>query len=89
MRILVANAGLEVVSLKRTRIGGLRVPPSLGLGGYKQMTQREIKSVTDRGLQEALQKNAWQSASILLVKDEPARGEQPREGSPTPGRRVR
>lgn len=89
VRILVANAGLEVVSLKRTRIGGLRVPPSLGLGGYKQMTQREIKSVTDRGLQEALQKNAWQSASILLVKDEPAKGEKPREGSPAPGRRVR
>ena len=35
VRLLVAAAGLEVLSLKRVRVGGLRLPPSLGLGGYR------------------------------------------------------
>lgn len=35
VRILVADAGLQLTSLKRTRIGGLRLPPSLKRGGYQ------------------------------------------------------
>lgn len=69
VRILVAAAGLEVLSLKRVRIGGLRIPPSLGIGGYKQMTLKEIKAVTDLGQQETLRKNAWSSASMMLIAD--------------------
>ena len=34
VRILVSSVGLEVLSLKRVRIGGFRVPKDLGLGGY-------------------------------------------------------
>ncbi|GAX75936.1 hypothetical protein CEUSTIGMA_g3379.t1 [Chlamydomonas eustigma] len=69
VRLLVAAAGLEVLSLKRVRIGGLRIPPVLGLGGYKEMTLREIKAVTDLSQQQELRRNAWESASVLLVKD--------------------
>ena len=35
VRQLVAAAGFEVQSLKRVRIGGLRIPTTLGLGSYK------------------------------------------------------
>ena len=35
VRLLVANVGLEVLSLKRTRIGGLRIPRDLPPGTYK------------------------------------------------------
>ena len=56
--------------MKRVRIGGLRIPPSLGLGGYKGMTQKEVKAVTDLGMQETLRKNSWQSASMLLLAEE-------------------
>jgi 16S rRNA U516 pseudouridylate synthase RsuA-like enzyme len=34
VRIIVAAAGLEVVYLRRTRIGGLRMPPGLEPGKY-------------------------------------------------------
>ena len=56
--------------MKRVRIGGLRIPPSLGIGGYKVMTAKEVKAVTDLGMQETLRKNAWQSASLLLLAEE-------------------
>lgn len=34
VRLLVAAAGLELTALKRVRMGGLRLPGSLRLGGY-------------------------------------------------------
>jgi hypothetical protein len=34
VRILVAAAGLELMSLHRTRVGGYSLPPDLPLGGY-------------------------------------------------------
>ena len=33
--MLVATAGLELLSLKRVRIGGFRLPKDLGFGGYR------------------------------------------------------
>lgn len=35
VRVLVANAGMELTSLKRVRVGGFRLPKDLGFGGYK------------------------------------------------------
>ncbi|KAG1661395.1 hypothetical protein FOA52_005688 [Chlamydomonas sp. UWO 241] len=70
VRILVAAAGLEVLSLKRVRIGGLRVPPSLGLGGYKQMGARDVAAVTNLTTQKKLRENAWSSAAMLLMRDD-------------------
>lgn len=40
VRYLVENAGLEVLELKRTRIGGLRLG-TLPLGSWRAMTERE------------------------------------------------
>ncbi len=34
VRLLAAGAGLEVLALKRVRVGGYRLPRSLGLGEY-------------------------------------------------------
>jgi hypothetical protein len=36
------------------------------------MTLREIKSVTDLAQQQELRRNAWESASVLLVNDKAA-----------------
>jgi hypothetical protein len=38
VRLLAAAAGLEVLSLKRVRIGGLRLPRTLKLGEYMWAT---------------------------------------------------
>lgn len=34
VRILVASVGLEVLSLKRVRLGGYRIPRSLNFGDF-------------------------------------------------------
>ncbi|GLC68305.1 hypothetical protein PLESTF_000675000 [Pleodorina starrii] len=53
VRELVKAAGLELVSLKRVRIGGFRLPRDLGLGGYRELKPAELRSVTDLAAQEA------------------------------------
>lgn len=35
VRELVAAAGMTLKSLKRVRVGGLRLPRDLGMGGFK------------------------------------------------------
>ncbi|KAI3938985.1 hypothetical protein MKW92_001440 [Papaver armeniacum] len=46
VRELVKNAGLEIHSLKRMRIGGYRLPSDLGLGKYIELKQGDLKSLT-------------------------------------------
>lgn len=46
VRELVKNAGLEIHSLKRMRIGGYRLPSDLGLGKYLELKQGDLKSLT-------------------------------------------
>ncbi|CAL9236139.1 unnamed protein product [Arabidopsis halleri] len=45
VRELVKNAGLEVHSLKRVRIGGFRLPSDLGLGKHVELKQSELKAM--------------------------------------------
>ncbi|XP_068640407.1 putative ribosomal large subunit pseudouridine synthase SVR1, chloroplastic [Aristolochia californica] len=44
VRELVKNAGLQLHSLKRVRIGGFRLPSDLGLGQYLELRPADIKS---------------------------------------------
>ncbi|XP_015573048.2 putative ribosomal large subunit pseudouridine synthase SVR1, chloroplastic isoform X1 [Ricinus communis] len=43
VRELVKNAGLEVHSLKRVRIGGYRLPSDLGIGKHVELRKSELK----------------------------------------------
>lgn len=43
VRELVKNAGLQLYSLKRVRIGGFRLPSDLGLGKYVDLKQSDLK----------------------------------------------
>lgn len=52
VRTLIANAGLIVEALKRVRIGGYRLPRSLGLGQHVVLKPNEIRRVMDIGAQE-------------------------------------
>lgn len=45
VRKLVKNAGLEIYSLKRTRIGGFRLPADLGLGKLVQLKENDLKAL--------------------------------------------
>ncbi|ESQ52592.1 hypothetical protein EUTSA_v10016747mg [Eutrema salsugineum] len=45
VREIVKNAGLEVHSLKRVRIGGFRLPSDLGLGKHVELKQSELKAM--------------------------------------------
>ena len=49
VRSLSENAGLEVESLKRVRIGGYRIPNDLGIGEFRELRPHNIKKVSDRG----------------------------------------
>ena len=52
VRTLVANAGLTVEALKRVRIGGYRLPRSLGIGAFEALKPNEVRRITDIGAQE-------------------------------------
>ncbi|KAK4836257.1 hypothetical protein QYF36_020524 [Acer negundo] len=43
VRELVKNAGLEIHSLKRIRIGGFRLPADLGIGKHVELKQANLK----------------------------------------------
>ncbi|KAJ6727297.1 PSEUDOURIDINE SYNTHASE FAMILY PROTEIN-RELATED [Salix purpurea] len=45
VRELVKNAGLEIHSLKRVRIGGFRLPSDLGLGKHAELKQTDLKTL--------------------------------------------
>ncbi|KAG0561307.1 hypothetical protein KC19_9G053800 [Ceratodon purpureus] len=45
VRELVANAGLEVLGLKRVRIGGLTLSRKLGPGKYEALTEIQVNTV--------------------------------------------
>ncbi len=51
VRTIIGNAGLEVVGLKRVRIGGYRMPRSLGFGQFVPLKLQDIRRVCDRGAQ--------------------------------------
>lgn len=52
MRLLVANAGLQVEALKRVRIGGYRLPRELGIGQHVPLRAHELRRIVDRGAQD-------------------------------------
>lgn len=43
VRELIKNAGLQVHSLKRVKIGGFRLPTNLGLGKYMELREADLK----------------------------------------------
>ncbi|EOY18774.1 Pseudouridine synthase family protein isoform 2, partial [Theobroma cacao] len=45
VRELVKNAGLEIHSLKRVRIGGFRLPADLGLGKHVELKQSDLRAM--------------------------------------------
>ncbi|OMO93069.1 hypothetical protein COLO4_17136 [Corchorus olitorius] len=45
VRELVKNAGLEIYSLKRVRIGGFRLPTDLGLGKHVELKQSNLRAM--------------------------------------------
>lgn len=44
VRLLVQNAGLEILELSRIRIGGLRLGP-IPEGTFREMTENEKKAI--------------------------------------------
>ena len=58
VRALVRTAGHDVETLKRVRVGGLRLPPTLGIGEVKQLKEYEVKRAADVGLQSNPDVNA-------------------------------
>ncbi|OUS48236.1 pseudouridine synthase [Ostreococcus tauri] len=50
VRVLCESAGVEVKNLKRTRVGGLRMPKELPLGKYVRLKPAQIAHVLDKGL---------------------------------------
>ncbi len=48
--------GAGVCELRRVAIGGLALDPNLGAGGFREITQEELKKITDVRLQ-SFQKN--------------------------------
>ncbi|KAG6553863.1 hypothetical protein Mapa_004780 [Marchantia paleacea] len=51
VRHLVEDAGLQVLALKRVRIGGLRLARKLGIGKFDELTEAQIAKVLDKNLQ--------------------------------------
>uniref|UniRef100_A0A2C9VY59 RNA-binding S4 domain-containing protein n=2 Tax=Manihot esculenta TaxID=3983 RepID=A0A2C9VY59_MANES len=49
VRELVKNAGLEVYSLKRVRVGGYRLPSDLGIGKHVELKQNDLKAMGWKG----------------------------------------
>ena len=45
VRLMFRSAGTEVISLKRVRIGGVYLDKNLAEGGYREMTENEIKAI--------------------------------------------
>ncbi|XP_020585229.1 uncharacterized protein LOC110027922 [Phalaenopsis equestris] len=43
VRELIKNAGLQIHSLKRVRIGGFRLPSELGIGKYMELKESDLK----------------------------------------------
>jgi pseudouridine synthase len=50
VRVLCADAGVDVKNLKRTRVGGLRMPKELPLGKYVRLKPNQVAHVLDKGL---------------------------------------
>jgi 23S rRNA pseudouridine2605 synthase len=48
VRLLVQNAGLDILELSRIRIGGLRLGP-LPEGTFRELTETEMKEIFQRG----------------------------------------
>jgi 16S rRNA U516 pseudouridylate synthase RsuA-like enzyme len=48
--VLCADAGVDVKNLKRTRVGGLRMPKELPLGKYVRLKPNQVAHVLDKGL---------------------------------------
>ncbi|BBN00391.1 23S rRNA pseudouridine2605 synthase [Marchantia polymorpha subsp. ruderalis] len=51
VRHLVEDAGLQVLALKRVRIGGFRLSRKLGIGKFDELTEAQIAKVLDKNLQ--------------------------------------
>lgn len=49
VRTLIESCGLRVNGLKRVRIGGYRMPHSLGFAGIIELKPHEVRRVLDRG----------------------------------------
>ncbi len=49
VRNLVEHAGMEVKSLRRTRIGGYRLPRDLPFGQFVELRPNEVRRVLDLG----------------------------------------
>jgi hypothetical protein len=55
--MLFRPTGLKCLQLRRTRIGGLEMPKTLGLGTFKILQDKEVKLVTDKGADRSVMIN--------------------------------
>jgi len=54
VRNIVEAAGMEVKLLKRVRVGGYRIPRTLGFGNFRELRPYEIRRVTNIGADRAM-----------------------------------
>ena len=47
VKLMCASLGLEVVKLKREKIGSLELDSSLGIGEYRKLTEEEVKNLKE------------------------------------------
>ena len=66
VRVLSANAGVDVKKLKRVRVGGLRMPSELPIGKYMTLKPHQVGYVLDRGL--AMNSKAAESSGGMMGK---------------------
>ncbi|GMN51001.1 hypothetical protein TIFTF001_020166 [Ficus carica] len=66
VRELVKNAGLEIYSLKRVRIGGYRLPSDLGLGKHVELKQGDLSALGWKRVDRLVKEGAPSLASSFV-----------------------
>ncbi len=74
MRVLCENAGVGVKKLKRTRVGGLRLPSALRMGNFVQLKPHEVRMVMDKGAQGDIRHNSFGATPRKLQLEQQAKG---------------
>jgi pseudouridine synthase len=74
VRRLAEAAGIEVKALKRTRVGGLRLPATLRAGTFAELTFRQARDLLNPAYQEAARSVAEEpaAAAVGAAGDAPA-----------------
>ncbi len=66
MRRLAEAAGVDVRYLKRTRVGGLRLPSTLRPGQFKELTFKQAKQLLEPAAQEEARGGSVEALRALV-----------------------